>query len=376
MRAACLIVLGAAAAFAGVDAKLVGVWSANGTTIKIEANGRCSVGREVGKCQTLLRALFYQPPNGQVITYGWSVKGDELTISGNGLNQVFKRGTDEPSPPPAPAPVTGTADPAPPAPPALPPGAAAGRWSHPTWGLDFALPAGWKAAERDGLVLLGSDTEAGLIVVRFMPKTDRQMLVAGYREGLQESGVSLMPTKAIEELAGGGLAGELGGTGQDGARLTARVIGMPTPFGDAAVFLGLTTAEKYAGLKPRVDALAASASFTQPKIPPANVAIAARYSYIYVSSSGGSYSRQDNVSLCSNGTFYRSGEMAGSGSAGSAVTSRQNGGRWTADGDGQNGTVTLQYGNGSVERLRYQKSGLDIVLNGRKYGRLGDGNCR
>jgi hypothetical protein len=356
-------------AFAGVDSKLTGVWTGNGTTIKIEANGRCSVNQEVGKCQTLLKALFYQPPNGQLITYSWSVKGDELTISGNGVNQVFKRGTDEPVP--APAPVTATPAAAPPT-----PGAAAGRWSHPTWGLDFALPAGWKAGERDGLVLLGSDTEAGLIIVRFMPKTDRQMLMAGYREGLQESGVSLMPTKAIEEFAGGGLAGELAGMGPDGSRLTGRVIGVPTPFGDAAVFLGLTTAEKYAGLKPRVDALAASASFTQPKIPPANVAIAARYSYIYVSTSGGSYSRQDNLSLCSNGTFYRGGEMAGSGSAGSAVVSRQNGGRWTADGDGQNGTVTLQYGNGSVEQLRYQKSGLDIVLNGKKYGRLGDGNCR
>jgi hypothetical protein len=363
-----IALLTVAMAFAGVDSKLVGVWAGNGITIKIEANGRCSVNQEVGKCQTLLKALFYQPPNGQAITYGWSVKGDELTIGGNGVNQVFKRGTDEPASP-APTPVTAAAPPS-------PPGDTAGRWSHPAWGLDFALPAGWKAGERDGLVLLGSDTEAGLIVVRFMPKTDRQMLAAGYREGLQESGVSLMPTKAIEEFAGGGLAGELGGMGQDGSRLRARVIGVTTPFGDAAVFLGVTTAEKYAGLEPRVDALAASVSFTQPKIPPANVAIAARYSYIFVSTTGGGYSRQDNLSLCSNGTFYRGGEMAGSGSAGSAVVSRQNGGRWTADGDGQNGTVTLQYGNGSVEQLLYRKSGLDIVLNGKKYGRLGDGNCR
>ena len=51
-------------------------------------------------------------------------------------------------------------------------------------------------------------------------------------------------------------------------------------------------------------------------------------------------------------------------------------GKWTADGDGQNGTVTLRYRNGQAERLRYQKSGPDIVLNGKKYGRLGDGNCR
>jgi hypothetical protein len=369
------MLLAATAALAGVDSKLVGVWTAGATVIKIESNGRCSVDQEVGRCQTLLKALFYQQPNGQVVTFGWSVKGDELTISSNGSNQVFKRGTEAPA-----APASPTAAVAPSAAtPAPPPGATAGRWAHPYWGLDFGIPAGWKAAERDGLVLLGSDTEAGVIVVRFMPKTDRQMLTAGYREGIQESGVNLMPTKPIEEFAGAsnrGLAGELGGMAQDGSKLTARVVAVQTPFGDAAVFLGLTTAEKYAGLKPRVEELAASASFTQPKMPPANVAIAARYMYIYVSSSGGSYSREDKLSLCANGSFFRGGEMSGSGSAGSAVTSRQNGGTWTADGDGQNGTVYLRYGNGSVEQLRYQKSGLDIVLNGKKYGRLGDGSCR
>jgi hypothetical protein len=347
----------ATAAFAGVDAKLVGVWSGGGTTIRIETNGKCSVGAEVGKCQTLLKALFYQPPNGQVVQYGWSVKGDELTISGNGANQVFKRGEAEPATTAVSAPTEG-------------------RWSHPTWGVEFALPVGWKAAERDGLVLLGSDTEAGLIVVRFMPKTDRNLLMAGYREGLQESGVSLMPTKAAEDFNGRGLAGELGGQGQDGSRLTARVVGIPTQFGDAAVFLGVTTSEKYPNLKARVDAMAASATFMQPKIPPANVAIAARYMYIYVSTSGGSYSREDKLSLCGNGQFFRGGEMSGSGNAGSAVVSRNNAGQWSADGDGQNGTVTLRYGNGQVEQLRYQKSGPDIVLNGKKYGRLGDGSCR
>jgi hypothetical protein len=209
-----------------------------------------------------------------------------------------------------------------------------------------------------------------------MPSTDRQGLTAAYGQGLQESGVNLMPTARLEDFSGRGLAGELGGVGADGQRLRARVIGAPTPFGDALVFVGVTTAEQYARLAPRVDALAASAHFERPKTPPANLAIAGRYSFLFVSSSGGSYQRQDNVSLCSSGVFYRGGEMSGSGYAGSAATARKNGGRWTADGDGQNGTITLQYGDGQVERLRYQKSGLDIVLNGRKYGRSGDGNCR
>jgi hypothetical protein len=50
-------------------------------------------------------------------------------------------------------------------------------------------------------------------------------------------------------------------------------------------------------------------------------------------------------------------------------------GSWTADGDGRAGTIVLTYRNGRMERLRYQKSGPDIVLDGKKYGRFGDGSC-
>jgi len=362
-----LPLIAAGVAVAGVDQKLVGTWTAGATTIRIEASGRCSVGAEVGKCQTLRGALFYQAPNGTVTTYGWKVAGEELTITGNGINQVFQRG-EAPAPP---TPATATA-------PAVAPPGSASRWSDETWGVSFELPAGWKAAMRDGILLLGSDTEPGLMVVRFSPKTDRAALTAGYGQGLQESGVNLMPTARIEEFAAGAnraLAGELGGMAQNGSRLTARVVGVPTPFGDAVVFLGVTTPEQYAKLKPRVDALAAGASFAKPKIPPANVTVAGQYYYIFTSTSGGSYSREDSLSLCANGMFRRKGEMSGSGSAGSAVTSNGYAGSWSADGDGQTGTVTLQYRNGSSERLRYQKSGVDIVLNGKKYGRFGDGSC-
>jgi hypothetical protein len=364
-----LLLVTAGVALAGVDQKLVGTWTAGSTTIRIEAGGRCSAGAEVGKCQTLRGALFYQAPNGTVTTYGWKVAGEELTISGNGMNQVFQRG-EQPAPPTTPPPAT------PPTSGVQPTTGA--RWSDETWGVTLDLPAGWKAAMRDGILLLGSDTEAGLMVVRFSPKTDRAALTAGYSQGLQESGVNLLPTSPIADFAAGanrGLAGELGGMAQNGSRLTARVVGVPTPFGDAAIFLGVTTPEQYAKLKPRVEALAAGASFQKPKIPPANVTVAGQYYYIFTSTSGGSYSREDSLSLCANGMFRRKGEMSGSGAAGSAATANAYAGSWSADGDGQAGTVTLQYRNGSSERLRYQKAGVDIVLNGKKYGRFGDGSC-
>ena len=106
-----------------------------------------------------------------------------------------------------------------------------------------------------------------------------------------------------------------------------------------------------------------------------NVALAAQYYYFY-SSSVGSYSREDSLSLCSNGMFGRKGETYAS-QQGQWGVAGQTGyaGSWTADGDGRTGTIVLTYRNGRAERLRYQKSGLDIILDGKKYGRFGDGSC-
>ena len=157
----------ATAAFGGVDSRLVGTWTADATTIKVGADGTCSVGAEGGKCQTVLDALFYQAPNGQVVNDTWKVAGDELSLSGNGIDQTFRRAPEAPARAPA---------------------TKAGWWTQAQWGVEFALPAGWKAVERESTVLLGSETEPGLILVRFMPRTDRQKLAAAYSQGLQEGG--------------------------------------------------------------------------------------------------------------------------------------------------------------------------------------------
>jgi hypothetical protein len=358
---------------AGVNEQLIGVWvggPAGGPpmTLRIEADGRCRIGEAAGKCQTLGGALFFQGPDGRTSTYGFRIRNGELNIGGGDLAAplVFRKG----EPAPAPAPARAAA--------AQPAAAAAGRHANAQWGVDFATPAAWKAVERDGMVLLVSDTEAGLMLVRFSRSVTRQSMLADYSAGLQEEGVALMPAAPAGDFAAGayqGLAGELAGAARDGSRLKARAIGVLSPFGDGVLFLGLTTEDKYPQLKPRVDALAASVRFSEPKIPPANVAVAGQYFYYY-SSSVGSYSREDSLSLCSNGMFNRKGESYAS-QAGQWGVAGQSGyaGNWAADGDGRTGTIILTYRNGRTARLRYQKSGLDIVLDGNKYGRFGDGSC-
>lgn len=363
------------AAHAGIDAKLVGDWvaTASGTgariVLKIAADGRCSIGPDTGKCSSLLRLLVVQPTNSPALTYSYQVKNERLTVAGGGLAQalVFERSTGEPAPATTPE-ASAQSQPA----------SSAGRYSHPYWGLSFAVPQAWKANEREGLLLLGSDTEAGLIVVRFERSVTKQTMLTEYAKGLSEEGVTLTPAAQAEDYsaaANRGVAGELAGMAANGSRLRARVIAVQSQFGDAAVFLGLTTQEKYAGVKARVEEVAASVLFTQPKIPPANQMVAGNYYYIYVSPSGGTYSREDKLMLCANGMFSRGGEMYGNFSVGSAATQSGYFGTWTADGDGLNGAIHLMYRNGKTESMRYQKSGPDIILNGKKYGRNGNGSC-
>jgi hypothetical protein len=261
------------------------------------------------------------------------------------------------------------------------PGATRGsRYNQEKWGLSFAVPPNWKVGERGGTLLLGSGsgTEPGLMIIRFMRRTNLQTLAEGYQEGMQEEGLQLMPVSQLENFSAGGaqgLAGEMAGIAQDGARIRARALGVQSPFGDAAVVFGLTTEEKYPGLKPRVDSLASSFSFTQPQTPPVNEAVAGQYAYFYSSSVGGSYSRQDILNLCSDGSFNRGGEIYSSGDAGTAAGQSGNAGQWSAEGGDYQGTIVLTYDSGQTQQIQYQKSGVDIVLDGKKYGRFGDGSC-
>ena len=257
------------------------------------------------------------------------------------------------------------------------PGAARGsRFNHEKWGLSFAVPPGWKVGERQGFLLMGSDTEAGLIIVRLARRTTLEQLVQDYGEGMQEEGLQLMPTMQAQEFPAGrnrAVAGELAGTAQDGAQIRARTIAVASPFGDAAVVLGMTTEEKYSGLKPRVESVASSFSFTQPQAPPVLEAIAGQWYYFSGSSFGSS---ERYLNLCSDGRFSENSSIYSSGSAGTAYGEGGGGtAQWTADGDENQGTVTVTYPNGETSQFQYQRSGGGLYVGDRKYARYGDGSC-
>jgi hypothetical protein len=257
-----------------------------------------------------------------------------------------------------------------------PSGAAQGRrFNYEKWGLSFLIPGDWKLGERGGALLLGSDTEAGLMIIRFLRRTNLHTLAEGYQEGMQEEGLQLTPTTQPENFSAGGnqgLAGELAGMAQDGARIRARAVGVASPFGDAAVILGLTTEEKYAGLKPRVDALASTFSFAAPQAAPVPEFLAGQYYYISTSSYGSS---ERYINMCSDGRFSSQSGTYSSGAAGTGYGEGGQSAQWTAEGNESQGVIIVTYPNGQTERHEYRRSGSDLIVNGRKFARYGDGSC-
>jgi len=93
------------------------------------------------------------------------------------------------------------------------------------------------------------------------------------------------------------------------------------------------------------------------------------------SSVRGSYSRQELLKLYSDGRFSRGGETYSSGEGGTALGESGNSGQWSAEGDGNQATLILNHQNGRTDQIHYQKVGVDIILDGRKYARYGDGSC-
>jgi len=250
------------------------------------------------------------------------------------------------------------------------------RFSYEKWGISFNKPSGWKVGERPGLLLMGSDTEAGLIIIRLARKATLNQLIQEYGEGVHEEGLNLMPTIQAQEFAAGrnpAVAGELAGAAQDGARIRARTVSVASPFGDAAVVFGMTTEEKYAGLKPRVESIARSFQFAQPKTPPVLEAIAGQWFYISTSSFGSS---ERYLNLCSDGRFSENSSIYSSGSAGTAYGEGGGGAaQWSAEGDANQGTVTVTYPNGRTSEFQYRRGGGGLYVGGRKYVRYGDGSC-
>jgi hypothetical protein len=383
MRLVMLVVLTVSLpAFAqSVEPALVGTWSAPllgfEMVLRVDADGTCVFDEERGRCTAKGGTLVWTGEEGSE-RYQYTLRGDTLTVSGGDMETAIafqrKGGRRQPvaedTAPPAPAPPAGAGQP----------------FSKDAWGVKLVAPPGWRLVERDGAVLGGSDTEAGLLILRYVPHTTREELVAEYQRGVNEQGISATPTVEATPWKAGkatGIAGELAGSTGDGAKVRIRSVAVLAPHGGALVVAGLTTPDRYANLKTRVEQLAATVVLQKPKQVPGGE-LAGAYAFIYVSKSG-SYSREAYLTLCKSGRFTRRGEMVGSaelsgGARGNAYSGSNNAGSWRAEG----GTLILEFGDGTSAQVPFRVSqdpkdrggyGPGVYFGSDLYQKTGAGDC-
>lgn len=372
--------LSASVASAQVEPKVVGTWVAPmmgfNMVFQINKDGSCVFDEENGRCAAKGGTLTWTGPAG-VERYRYALQGNTLTVSGGDMDMAVafqKKGGGASKASSVEAPATEEK--------AAPAAKGQGQsFSKPAWGVRFTGPGGWKFAEKDGAVLGGHDTEAGLLIVRYEFATTREKITADYNQGLNEGGVSAMPSAPATKWRGGGVAGELTGT-MNGTPIKIRSIALLNGYGGALVVAGLTTPDKYATLKARVEQLAGAVTMQKPKQAQGG-GLAGAYAFMYFSKSGG-YSREAYITLCRSGRFTRRGEMIGSGANGSAATASGNAGTWSAQGDGNSGTLILNYGDGSSGQVNYKTSfnpkdksayGNAIWLGNDLYQKTGAGDC-
>lgn len=249
-------------------------------------------------------------------------------------------------------------------------------------GWSVRTPDQWKYAVKGTTVIFGSDTEAGAIFVTFGRGWTYEQMDQGATAYIQQIGAQQIGrTQPFKAKAGKAIVVELGGTTAQG-RLHGRAIGVAGPRG-AVTVLGVTTPEKIDGLRRRVDQIALSAKFFEPKQSPAMAILAGPWWHYHGTSVGTSSSSYERtIELCLDGTFFDSTESAISVSSGQAGGFGQGAGagRWSAEGNDMKGRMRLMFNNGKVEEHNYafkKPGGGDVELDGRWYGRDPDkgGNC-
>lgn len=263
-----------------------------------------------------------------------------------------------------------------------------------SWGVKLTAPNGWKLGERNGVIIGGHDSEAGLMLLRFFPTATTQDIETEFAKGLREPDLTAMPIGKLAPFKKGsasGFAGEMSGALQDGNTARIRVVIAQSSFGGALAVMGITTEPHYPTLKARVEQLASTITFKKPKTVK-HAALAGAYWFYAGSSSGGTYSREAKLWLCLDGTFRRQGEVYSSsdtygdiGKGGNmAFGGSNNSGTWSAQGDDNSGTITLTYGNGEVAQFPYRVStnpkdrsahGPAMYFGSDLYQKTGNGQC-
>ncbi len=419
--------LAAVVSAAPLPAGLAGMWNneARQVTVLVQPDGSGEFNGAMGQWRIAGGALQFSA-GVQSMSFRYTLAGDRLTLTANGDAVTLARYRSSDAPAPAgrdregPAPGRGRESGPPPAgrrgppPAATRPGApptresqpaqptheaGAQRYREPNSGASFDVPSAWRVVPQKDMLMIVSNTEAGMMNARLVPGSTLDAVGTQLRAGLSDAQFQLRPSGPARRdrvTAGPCLVADLEGRQMsDGSAVRARVFAVGTPSGDVALFLAITTPPQFANLARRFDTITRSVAFERRAAAAGGrggtAGLAGMYQYYHsYSNSSGSMESSTSSTLCPDGSFSMGGEssssgnLSGGGSYGTSSGDPGKHGRWSATGDGSAGVLTLTFANGQTVQVRYQVSrdpkdvsgyGPAVYFDGKLYQKVGYANC-
>lgn len=239
---------------------------------------------------------------------------------------------------------------------------------YPRYGISFTPPPGWQGQETEFGYVLGSNTQAGMLVVTLheiqsmaaMRAEAAQVLTDGYS-------YELAPVGGLEPVGDNGIGGVYQGVfGQEFAQ--AYAVGLVNAHGPGVLIIAVTSQMAYGPAHRQAAlALAESVSFAPPEAGALDDQWTAQLSntrLIYMSSTAsrgggdsGFASSRTEADLCGNGRFSMSHSsqvaMDVPGVSGGSHGSGGGAGQWRIEqAEGQAGVLILQFDDGRMQEYR------------------------
>lgn len=272
--------------------------------------------------------------------------------------------------------------------------ALSGDVDYPTRGIAFRVPDGWVGQETDAGIVLGSYSEAGLILMTRHDYGSLEEMRLAADQGIVDVGLSLRRDGDVRQASDDVIGASFSGV-YEGQPARAWAAGVLNPHGSGVSVLALTTADAWTEtLAERARALAASVTFRAPDF---SSLVAewrtflsdVRLTYLdsdyssgpsvggYLTGSG--YSTERLLHLCAAGHYRYSSSSSLSIDTGGAFASdagRDRGaGRWeiAVDTDGQP-LLRLSAHDGGVRDVRLGYENGKTFLDGTRYFRTTPGD--
>lgn len=275
-----------------------------------------------------------------------------------------------------------------------------GELDYPYLGIKLTIPEQWKGAENGEFLILGSDTEVGLIGLTVNEAKHVSELKQVADAGWIEDGVFMQRSSDFEQIGAEGLAAEFSGIFQ-GEQAKAWIAGIINPHGNSLTIIALTSEEAYSKRQPElVKKIVASLRFAVPKEAEHNAewrqGLAGRkLSYLDSSYDSGpnyydadgqsygsytSYSSRHVIHLCSDQTFYSSTSNSNSfdsvGGFGGTSNNSSGDGVWkVTTGSAGQSILKLEHADESYKEFELEYRDGKTYLDGSRYFRTTSDAC-